>query len=412
MTKDQIEKIIAELKAENQALIEKNKELTQAKLEAQWANNAKNKFFVTANHDLRQPLHALGLFATSLEQKIIQEIPENNQSFLDVVSQIQNSQKILEGHLVSLVDLAKLESGVVLPEKQVLWIGEVFSRLKAQYQPLADAKEIKLNIADVSLRTISDKTYLERMLSYLMANSLNYSLEGEVTISCEVKGEKVLIQIQDTGVGIPESETENIFREFYKLEHKDIRNAQNLGLGLANVKRLSGLLDHPVNLKSVVGEGSTFCVEVPCDYGLIEGRKEIKNEGMETNFNHEPRIVVIDDDTVVLDSMSILLETWGYAYFAAETLQKALESIQEKSSPIVLIIADFRLGEGISGMEAVTQIRDKIGQTIPAVMVTGDTDSSLRVEAKENGCLLMHKPLQPAKLRQVIRNAIAGKIRL
>ncbi len=409
LTEDDLKKRISELEAENKALSEKNSELVQGKQDAEWASNAKNKFLITASHDLRQPLHALGLFASSLEAKIAQAAPEGNEAFFEIIKKIHKSQQTLEDYLVNLVDIAKLESGIITPEKQAIDLNETFSRLKARYQPFADEKEVELKFPLSAPRTYSDKTYIECLLGHLLDNGIKFTPKGgEISVFCEPKGQALSLEVRDTGIGIPAAERENIFREFYTLENQGYHTPKSMGLGLAIVWRISELLQHPLSVESIEGEQTVFKITLPLITG--EDLVALKIPAKQSEPPKKFVIVVIDDDLTILESMAILLDTWGYDLIAAETPGQALAEINEREGTVGLIITDYRLGEGLSGLEAVSMLRNQLALETPAVLITGDTDSSVRLEAQKNRCLIMHKPLQPAKLRQLIRNSISGRI--
>ncbi|WP_135078770.1 ATP-binding protein [Terasakiella sp. SH-1] len=383
--------------------IEAEDRLEQARLESENANKAKSKFLAAASHDLRQPLHAIGMFLSALEDRRRKVNTDNAQGDLRIINNISDSLEALRGLLNALLDISKLDAGVMKAEKEPVMLRPLVERLIKQYSALAEEKGLILKSFCPDLAVHSDPVLLERVLSNLMSNAVRYTQEGGILLGARRRGDEVLLQVSDTGVGIPKDKVNDIFVEFQQLDNPARDRRRGLGLGLAIVERVVALLNHNLGVKSVHGKGTTFTLQVPKDeLQVIEAEEkpiEVALSGSEV-----PLIVVIDDEPDILDGMKQLISGWKYNVLAAGSTQEALEAIDTTDEMPSLILADYRLQEEMTGADSIRKIHEKLGEQIPAAIITGDTAPDRIQEAKSSGFVLLHKPLRPAKLRQLIRS--------
>ncbi len=373
-----------------QLQIEKNK--------AEDANLAKSKFLAAASHDLRQPLHALTLFTASLDEKIRQ--PDAR----DLLDSIKRSVNALENLFNALLDVSRLDAGVVQPRIRSSNLQPLFQHLANEYTPQARNNGLALTMQCENIAANTDPALLETILRNLISNAIRYTPSGCIQLRCAAKHSEVTIDIQDTGIGISAEHQHEIFNEFVQLQNPERDRNKGLGLGLAIVKRLSHLLNHNLTLHSEPGAGTTFTLTLPLatlttEQALILPHADSK--GM--------RVLVIDDEAEVRKAVESLLSEWGYAVIVAASAEAALNNLH--TAPDV-IIADYRLRENLTGVDAIRAVQSKWGSDIPALIITGDTGPEQLSTVNKSGFSLLHKPVQPGRLRAFLRQAArgAGKI--
>jgi signal transduction histidine kinase len=367
-----------------------------ARADAEIANRSKTQFFAAASHDLRQPLHALGLFAAALSEKV--KDPE----VVQVVNSINASVDALEGLFNELLDISKIDAGVIKPNPDSFAIGALLERLRMDFEPEAFERGLRLKVRPSALYVHSDAVLVERILRNLITNALRYTQRGSVLVAARRRGGRVLLQVWDTGPGIAPGERERIFEEFYQIGNPERNSRKGLGLGLSIVRRLSQLLSAPVSLDSTVGRGSRFTITLP------RGQQPLPAGSAAADRRNAPgdlagaRIAVVEDETVVLEGMRVLLEGWGARVVAAGSGDELLDGLAASPGPPHLVIADYRLRDGHSGVEAIRAVRERYGTAVPAIIVTGSTTPFNLEEAKALGAHLLLKPVMPAKLRTLI----------
>ena len=386
------------LRLEKQELVQQLREemsaADEARARAEEASLAKSKFLAAASHDLRQPLQAMNLFIEALRN-------EKDHARAEVVlAHLGASAQALEDLLNELLDISRLEAGLFKPQTRVISLQALFDAMKRELQPLADKKGIELGFVETSLNIVSDPNMLGRILRNIITNAIRYTEQGAVLVGCRRKGGRVAIAIYDTGPGIEAEYHQAIFREFYQLGNPERDRRKGLGLGLAIVDGLCRILDHPLKLKSRVGHGSTFLVHVPIAAGegpQLEDMEEVVVAGL-----HGYAVLVVDDEPAIRQAMADVLGGWGCDVLTAESAPDALLQLATAAFSPDAIIADYRLREGRSGTEAIAEIRRAVGRPVPAAILTGDTAPERLREASASGFLLLHKPVQPARLRTVL----------
>lgn len=368
---------------------------------AEQANVAKSKFLAAASHDLRQPLHALVLFVTALNERI--RYPEVR----DIVDNIHRCVAALNSLFEALLDVSRLDAGVVEPKRAHFVLGMVLNRLAPEYEPQAVAKGLTLGISGGEQVINSDPALVERILRNLIGNAIRYTSRGAVRVEAQGRGDQVEIAVHDTGPGIPPERREEIFHEFVQLTNPERDRTQGLGLGLAIVRRLVGLLQGTVRVESAVGGGSVFRVTLPRG----ELSAVVAPVPLETSLSPARPftgllMVVIDDERAVREAMQTLLDGWGCIVVTAEDAAGVRQALHSSGRRPDIFIADYRLREAVTGAQAIAQLQAEFGATIPGLIITGDTAPERLQESRASGYLLLHKPVQPGKLRTVLVNLL------
>lgn len=365
--------------------------------EAQQATMAKSRFLAAASHDLRQPLHALSLFVDALKESRSEE--ERAVIFPRLELSLDALRKLFD----ALLDVSRLDAKVVKPEYCHFDLTELLTTLVEEFKPAADKKNLRLKLHSRESIVFSDRLLLARILRNLVSNAIRYTDSGGVLLSSRLRGDKVLLQVWDTGVGIPEESKDEIFIEFQQLHNKHRDREQGLGLGLALVRRLCDLLGHSLSLSSQTDRGSVFSVAITRgDPSLLSSNKTVASPH---SWNLKGRrIVVIDDESEILHAMQTLLLKWGCDVVVAESLAEAIEKIEFIPE---LVLSDLRLRGDETGIQAIDGVREKFGDLIPGILITGDTDPERIELVKQSEYELLQKPVRPAQLRSAIHHNLS-----
>jgi two-component system, sensor histidine kinase len=396
-------KQIVGLRIRTQAMaldLEKQKDIAEREREiAVEANRAKSSFLAAASHDLRQPVHALGMFVGALRG--ISMAPEGRR----IIQQIEASTAAMDGLFSALLDISKLDAGVVAIERRAFPIGPVLERLCQDYREEAKAKGVSLVWKRCGAIVWTDPVLIERVLRNLVSNAARYTDDGRIVIGARRRGAGIAVQVIDTGRGIPLDEQKRVFQEYYQLGNPQRDSTKGLGLGLAIVRRLTSLLDCGLTLHSEPGRGSCFEVTVP----LAEHQSPVAEIAPTITPVTAAKglVVVVDDEPAIRDATLSLLTGWGYDVVAVDGGDEAILRLSACPAKPALILCDYRLREGESGLVVIERIRAEYNETIPAILITGDTAPDRLAEAKASGLLLMHKPVSNGKLRAAIVNLTA-----
>lgn len=374
--------------------------LEAARRKAEQANAAKTRFLAAASHDLRQPIHALGLLFETLASRV------RSESTALLLEQIERAVEAVDSMLNSLLDISKLDAGVVRPEVTAVDLAALLQRLNNAYQPIARLTGNRLRIRPADVVVLSDATMLQRILDNLISNALRYTHNGRVLVGAHRRGESIQIDVYDNGPGIPEDALEDIFVEFHQLGNPERDRRQGLGLGLAIVRRLADLLDHRIDVKSAVGGGSRFSVTLPVSSEQQPSREHVPASAVVGVDLEGQRVLVLDDDGSVRDAMRSMLERWGCDVITTGSPEEAEACLSSAGAPPELLIVDYRLRHHASGIETIGRLHKLAGTPIPALVITGDTAPDRLREAHESGYPLLHKPVKPARLRSVMRQLI------
>jgi signal transduction histidine kinase/CheY-like chemotaxis protein len=391
------------VRVENEQLVEElrrqNAIAEQARVRAEEASRSKSRFFAAANHDLRQPLHSLGLFATALRNG------SEGRSGIKLVDQILQCTDSLERLFDNLLDISRLDAGQVEVKRTIVPLNDVLTRLRSMFTIPAQEKNLNLRLRPSSFSVNTDSTLLLRVLSNLLSNALRYTDSGGIVVGCRRRGSNVVIEVWDTGIGIPTEHQERIFEEFYQLNNPERDRTRGLGLGLASVRRIAQLLDHPVHVHSQVGKGSRFSIEVPIADPARIPTASVTVEHKVPNLLGGKFIIVIDDEASVRLGMQSLLQSWGCKCLTASDANEALAALEGAVPDF--IIADLRLRGDDTGIDAINLLRDQLGSGIPAVLVSGDTATEQLRKVSAAGLTMMHKPLKAVRLRAMLNHEFA-----
>jgi signal transduction histidine kinase/CheY-like chemotaxis protein len=364
---------------------EKNEQLAAANL-------AKSRFLAAASHDLRQPLHALGLFVGQLRARI--PVTERQR----VVGQIDAALSEINEMFNELLDISRLDAGVLGTNVSEFPIQRLLTRIASTFTPLAITKGLRLRIVESTAWIRSDVILLERILFNLVSNAVRYTANGGIAVGCRRRGDDLRIEVWDSGRGIDEDQREKIFDEFYQIADTQQTQHGGLGLGLAIVDRLRRLLHHQVELRSMVGKGSCFTVVVPrvASVQVVERPRslEIPADGIRDKL-----IAVVDDDVLSLEGMRGLLTNWGCRVVTGRSHGAALAELSKLREPPDVIIADYHLSDGKTGIEAIENLRFVFDGPIAALLMSGDVSPERLRSAGTSGLRLLHKPVSPMKLR-------------
>jgi signal transduction histidine kinase len=387
---NQFNSMAAQLQDSHATLEGKVEERTQ---QLKLANLAKSRFLAAASHDLRQPLHALGLFVAQLRSDM------SAQERSRIVECINASVSAMNELFNSLLDVSKLDAGVLTPNVTEFAAAQMLQRIEGTFAEPAREKNLSFRVLPSDAWLRSDFILLERILFNLVSNAVRYTSEGGVVVACRKRGDQLRIEVWDTGPGIAEDQRQNIFSEFYRVGEPERDQRAGLGLGLAIVERLCTLLALPIELRSVVGKGSRFTVVVPQAPVRTTVERPVTTRAP-LGVSDGKLVLVIDDDPRVLDGMRGLLRSWGCRVVSGDSPAAVLDGLGAR--PPDLIISDYRLLDGKTGIEAIEQLRHEFGGAIPAFLISGDTHSDVLHQARANNLHLLHKPVDPMTLRATV----------
>ena len=361
------------------------------------ANQDKTRFVASAAHDLRQPLHALGMFCATLEQRL-QNTPDR-----PLVRNMMTAIESLEESFGAMLDISRLDAGIVQAAPQTFPIRDVFRRLYQQFGGDAEARDLAFRFRATRRIVLSDPLLLERILANLVQNALRYTRRGGVLVAARRHAEGVALEVWDTGLGIPADKLEMIFREFYQIDNPERDRGRGLGMGLAIVQRLCHLLRHPLEVRSREGRGSVFQVVVPeGDVNALAVSKEA--ETLPPRKTGTITVLLIDDERAIREATRELLRPMQVNVIVAATIAEAVAFAEKSTEQIDMILSDWRLRGQENGLEAVRAVRIVSGEGTPAVLITGETSPELLKQAHEAGLVVLHKPLQPRQLIRLIKH--------
>lgn len=367
--------------------------------EAERANLAKSRFLASASHDLRQPMHALGLFIADLSRK------EHSADNRMLIERIAASAEAMENLLDSLLDISKLDAGVVSSSPRGFALGPLFERIGNDYAHAARERGLRLRVRPTNLWIRSDPLLFERILINLVGNALRYTPRGSIMVTARRRGVHALIEVRDSGVGIAQENQASIFVEFVQLDNPARDRSKGLGLGLAIVRRLADLLYHPITLRSAPGRGSVFGVMVP----LADAENSRSPQALQEQDLLGRIIVMVDDDALAQESLAGLLRAWGCFVVASDSLASALDALEEMEVEPEMIISDYRLPGPHTGLDIIARMRDRFGEALPALLLSGDTGPETLQEATLRRVPLLHKPVRPAKLRAALSHLLSRR---
>jgi Na+/proline symporter/signal transduction histidine kinase/ActR/RegA family two-component response regulator len=378
-----------------------NQELAKARALAEEANIGKTRFLAAAGHDILQPLNAARLYSSSLVERMGQS--DNR----DLVNNIDSSLESVEAILGAVLDISRLDTGAMKPQIATVRLDSLLRRIETDFSPIAAARNLTFRVVPSSLHVRTDANLLRRLVQNLASNAIKYTVKGGVVIGARRRGDMVLIQVVDSGIGIPKTKFETVFKEFARLE-EGARTASGLGLGLSIVDRIARVLDHPVTLNSVSGRGTDFRVAVPLETNVRRTAALSRQTMVQPSpVLAELSLIVIDNEPRILDGMRVLLQGWGCNVRTASSMEEAvaLAAKAKCQARPDAIIADYHLDDG-DGITVIRTMRDILEGDIPALLITADRSQEVRDSADACRITLQNKPVKPAAMRAFL-NQIA-----
>jgi len=379
-----------------------NEQMLKAKSVAEQANQSKTRFLASASHDLLQPLNAARLFTSALAGKA------NNTETKDLVDHIDSSLGAAEEIISTLLDISKLDAGALESDLGVFPVNDIMRHLATDFTAIAEDQGLKLHVVPSSAWVYSDSKLLRRVVQNFLSNAIRYTPEGKILLGCRRLKGYLRIEVWDTGPGIPDDQLNFIFEEFRRFQHG--RDKKGLGLGLAIVDRISGMLNHPVSVQSIQGKGSVFGITVPlaaADQAYRAAETLATTSARRVSSLGGLSVLCIDNDPAILQGMVALLGNWKCDITAAESLEHALEQLESKQPDIIL--ADYQLDDDKNGLDAMDAIRKSVGCDIPGILITGYMASEVRDDAIERGYQILYKPVKPAALRAMVNKLLKQK---
>ena len=379
----------------------RTEESDAARRKAEQASLAKSQFLAAASHDLRQPLYALSLFSSSLEGLKLSREGKG------VVARIQANIDALEGLFSGLLDISRLEAGVVTPTREPVSATALFARLDQVFRPMAEEKALSLSFASTTDWVLSDLVLLEQILSNLIGNALRYTHEGGVEVQAQGMADgQVRFEVRDSGVGIAPGDVARIFDDFVQLGNPERDRKKGMGLGLTICRRASALLDAEITVRSQLGRGSAFAIVQPA----TAAPAQIAPEPAPAN---DPLaglpLLFVDDDADVREALVRLVRQWGVEVDAVPDARGAL-ALLETGRRYRAFLCDYRLTGDLDGLTLVGEVARRHPKPAPdAWLVTGDLDPDLMTRAQAAGVTLLHKPLKAAQLRALLSHAASRR---
>ncbi|RKR25259.1 signal transduction histidine kinase [Acidovorax sp. 93] len=383
------------LKLENDRLVNQLRAESQRALAAQEAaekaDRDKSRFLAAASHDLRQPLHAMGLFLESLQRSPL------NDHQLTVLGHAHAASGAAAEMLTTLLDYSRLEAGVVKVRPDAFAVQPLLTALEQEFGVQADTAGLVYRTRETSAAAFADRSLVGLVMHNFISNALRYTAKGGVLIACRTRGKRLALEVWDTGPGIPRSQWDNIFKEFHQLGNPERDRRKGLGLGLAIVQRLAREMNTSVEVLSQPGRGSVFRLWLDRWQGALE---DDTAPAPDTVSLVGLKVLAIDDDEAVRLGMQSLLHSWGCQCITAESSADALECLEDITPDI--IITDFRLRHEETGKQVLQALRAYLGTSVPAIIMTGDTSPQRLRDAQSTSALLLHKPVSTGQLRDAM----------
>lgn len=401
------------LRFENQNLVE---QVTAEKDKAEIANRAKTRFLATASHDMRQPIHAMSLFVPAMK-RMAQQDRLSVPSLLTIAERMQGALDVMGQLLNRLLDVSRLDAGAVRVHREDLELAPVLSEVVEAVAPQCDAKGLRLRVHDGGLWVYSDPAVLHTILGNLLSNAARYTERGGILVGARPRGERVEIQIWDTGIGIASEDMARITEEFFQGSNitGDAHQARGFGLGMSIVSRSADLVGARLHWRSQLGKGSMFAVSVPRAAPLTSSEASLSpTSGAATLSAFDPAmfagpaplqnrtVLVVDGDDDILAAMSLLLRSWGHTPLLASSMEQAVQLATAHPGTLDAALVDFHLSRDINGLMVVERLREHVSPLLPMAIVTGDTSSEVMRTVREASVEVMHKPVEPATLYRFI----------
>jgi len=387
------------LRFENQELLDS---LQQAKEKAETANQNKTRLLAAASHDLRQPMHALSLSLPVLRQAVA-PWPGASTALQAVTSRMQSALDSMEKLLHLLLDVSRLDSGALEPKLKPCSLNATMTTAVDQARAHADSKDLTIRLVERDHWVMCDEVMLQSIVSNLVQNAVRYTDKGGVLVGTRLRGDRVVIQVWDTGRGIPAEDVPRLCDEFFQASNAGRQHHQTrgFGLGLAIVHRMTSLNGGQLSIRSKLGRGSCFSVSLPAAAAIPQQESQIP---VISTAPHPRTLLVVDNDAQILATINDLLTAWGHRAIAASSMDEALSKVNQHADAIDLAVIDYHLDAETSGLDVVRSLRRLVKPTVPLVILTGDTSPDIVRQAQEWDVRLIYKPVNPTQLQGIIES--------
>ena len=372
-------------------------EVGQAKDLAEKANIEKSQFMAATSHDLRQPLHAQGLLIEALKSQ------KSNSHHQQLISNLSQSNVALELLFNSLLEISQLDAETVKVNESHQSLTLICNQIITEFEQLASEKNLSIQLEGDDCIVYSDPVLLIRIIRNLVSNAIKYTEQGGVVLRIVSDNDDVKLSIIDTGIGIEKKQHDVIFNEYMQLNNNARDRRKGVGLGLALVRRMCDLLKHSISLNSLIDQGSTFTLTLPMG---IEEKIITVEEPSQLNNIEDFTIVLVDDEQPILEAMKSLFDTWNCGCHAFLSIEEAERELSKCKDDIDLIVSDYRLKNDETGIDCIIRLRKIIDQNTPAILLSGDTDPMLLKHVQDEGFHMLHKPLKPSILRNLISSVL------
>jgi PAS domain S-box-containing protein len=375
-------------------------ELTLAREVADRANQAKSRFLATASHDLRQPLQSLALLNGTLRRLV------DHPDALEALTYQDQAIEAMSRLLNALLDISKLESGAIKPEPTDFPVARVFEELRHEFTGIATNKGLRFQVPDTTACVCSDPSLVGQILRNLVSNAIKYTRTGSVRLNSLSGPEGICIEVLDTGIGIPAGQLQYIYEEFYQVGVPTNSSRDGYGLGLSIVQRLVTLLGLRLGVRSEVDKGSVFSLHLPSGRAAAAAPTERATPAPAARQVSAPQILLVEDDPAVRDATRMLLKVEGYRVLTASSLAEARAQASEHPQ-LELLVTDYHLSNGETGTQVITALRESLGKTLKAVLITGDTSSAVDDLQRDGQLRLARKPIRAEELLTLLKSLLA-----
>lgn len=377
--------------------------LEEAKLNAERVNRAKSRFLAAASHDLRQPLQTLSLLRGILAKSV------KDEAVLALIRKLDEPLQVMSGMLNTLLDINQLESGNITPKIVAFPVNSLLETLKTSFAYHVSAKQLDWRVVASGLHIRSDPRLLEQTIRNLLWNAVKYTPSGKILLGCRRRGDKVRIEVWDTGIGIPADRLQDIFEEFHQVDNSARERSLGLGLGLAIVQRIANILSHTIDVRSRLGKGSVFAIEVQLALTkqgawLVEDEQSVGNAVLSPST-----VMIVEDDPMVREMLELLFQAQGCRIVTAADGQKALESTAKDTLEPDIVIADYNLPGRLTGLQTVTELRRARGREIPAIILTGDISTDTLRKIAQERCIHLDKPASADELTRLVQTLLPAQ---
>ena len=385
-----------------QQLVVQQAIVNQARHDAETASQEKSRFIAAASHDLRQPLQALILFSDALSTARAEQVEV-------LAEQIEKSVSALASMFDELLDVSRLDAGVVEPRWQAFALQPLLERVWGDMAPVAESKGLSFEMPTGDWVLFSDPVLIQRILNNLISNAIRYTDRGYVRLHCQRDEVGWCIEVEDSGIGITSEALSHIFAEYYQVNNPQRDRRKGLGLGLAIVRRIASLLGLQIEVQSEPGKGSLFSfVVADGDAGLIAPPVC----GIRSRYDLSGKVVaLVEDDPDIRGILEERIQNWGCEVVADESCGEVMRQLQEKNLRPNLLLCDYRLPYDVTAPQVIRQMRKQWGDDLPAVVLTGDTAAATLQEINASGAMLLHKPVTPDRLLATMYFAAEGAIK-